>query len=430
MKKIILFLLFTPQILFSQTITTIAGTGFSGFSGDGSGATNAKIHLPYGVDVDKRGNVYIADFQNNRIRKIDAITGIITTIAGTGDTCNHMNLPISGLAATSIPIEKPAFITVDDTGNLYTSCANSFVIKINTSGIASTIANVKAQDLAIDPSGNLYMTDGFTTIYKREATSGLILVYAGKDTLGFSGDGGIATNAKLNYPYGIGIDHSNNLYLTDGNGRIRKVDASTHIISTIAGTGSSGYSGDGYPATICEMRIPTDIVLDASNNIYIAEYGSHVIRKINSATGIITTLAGNGTPGYFGDGLPLNLSKLNEPNRLVLDTAGNLYISDFANNRIRKITIRPNEIENEPMENNQFSISPNPATSKCIISVAGLINPNAAITIYDISGSIILSQPLINNNTEVSIQGICTGIYFCRIFDGIAYSTKKLTVIK
>ena len=224
-------------------ISTIAGTDYdSGYSGDGGAATSAELFYPYGVVLDSSRNVYIADRNNHRIRMINAITGNISTIAGT-------------------------------------------------------------------------------------------------DTHGYSGDGGAATSAELLAPEDMGFDSYGNLYIADkGNHRIRKVDAITGIISTIAGTGSAGSSGDGGPATDASFNQPTGVAFDSNDNIYIADYDNKRIRMVNASTGDISTIAGTGSSGYSGDGGAATLAQLAYPYKVALDSYGNVYIADKNNNRIRKLT--------------------------------------------------------------------------------------------
>ena len=222
-------------------ITTYAGNGIAGYAGDGGPATSAQLKPPEDVDVDSSGNIYIADTQNQRIRKVDAATGIIQTVAGTGSA-------------------------------------------------------------------------------------------------GYNGDGGPATSAQLKAPSGVAIDSSGNIYIADTqNFRIRKVDAATGIIQTVAGTGVAGYSGDGGPATSAQIKNPAVVAVDASGNIYIADTLNHRIRKVDAATGIIQTVAGTGVAGYSGDGGPATSAQIKNPAVVAVDASGNIYIGDTDNHRIRKV---------------------------------------------------------------------------------------------
>jgi len=239
------FILFTN--LQTPIITTISGNGHSSFSGDGGVATNASLYMPYGVVVDGSGNVFIADTYNNRIRKV-ATNGIITTVVGNG---------------SSPPLSYPYGVTLDGAGNLFLS-----------------------------DSGNCRI--------RKLATNGLITTVAGNGKYGYSGDGGSATNAELNNPIGVAVDVNGNLFIGDaGNNNVRKV-AVNGIITTVAGNGAAGFSGDGGVATSAALYSPSGIAVDASGNLFIADCINSRIRRVGT-NGIITTVAGNGNSGYSGD---------------------------------------------------------------------------------------------------------------------------------
>ena len=277
-------------------ISTIAGTTTSGYSGDGGAATSAKLYYPYGIAVDASGNIYIADQANNRIRKVTASTGIITTIAGNGTA----GFSGDGAAATSAQLNNPAAI-------------------------------------AVDGSGNIFIADQYNQrIRKITASTGNISTIAGTGTYSYSGDGGAATSATFQNPTGIELDASGNIYIADlFNHVIRKITASTGFISTVAGSGTAGYSGDGGAATSANLNYPTDIALDDSGNLYISVQYSHRIRKVSALTGNISTVAGTGTAAYGGDGGPATSAQINFPTGVSADAGGNLYIADRENHRIR-----------------------------------------------------------------------------------------------
>ena len=290
----------------SGIITTVAGTGTPGFSGDGGAATAATMDNPNSMVLDKFGNMYISDGPNNVIRKVSAATGIITTIAGTGGAGSYGN----GVPATTATFNNPYGIAVDTAGNVYIGDSyNNLVRKINASGIITTIA--------------------------------------GTGAVGFSGDGGPATAAKLSWPTDIAVDYAGNIFIADGdNNRIRVINT-TGIISTVVGSGAVGtspgvltgsFSGDGGPATNATINLPFRIQLDhATSNLYIADDGNNRIRVVNAA-GIISTLAGNGTGGFFGDLGPATAAEMSQPAGVALDNLGNFYIADWGTDRIRKVT--------------------------------------------------------------------------------------------
>ena len=337
-------------------INTVAGTGSHGYSGDGSPATSAQLNSPTNVEVDNSGDLYIVDERNFCIRKVDASTGVITTIAGTGDE----GYSGDGGPATSAQLLCPSDVAIDGPGNVYIADQNnSRIRKVDVStGVITTIAGTgtygysgdggpatsaqlySPSGVAIDGSGNLYITDVQNNcIRKVDASTGVITTVAGTGTAGYSGDGGHATSAQFYDPEGIAVDGSGNLYIADRvNHRIRRVDVTTGIITTVAGTGSRGYSGDGGPATSAQLYFPIDVTVDLSGNLYIADLWNERIRKVDVSTGVITTVAGTGTSGYSGDGGPATSAQLYFPIGVTLDGSGNFYIADRENHRIRKIS--------------------------------------------------------------------------------------------
>ena len=281
-------------------IITLAGNGTASYAGDGGPATQAAINGPLGVVADRSGNVYIADYENNCVRKV-ASSGIITTFAG---QCS--------------PTE----------GSFYSG----------DGGPAASATLFGPANLAVDAAGNLYIADAFNNrIRKVTAATGIITTVAGDGTQGFAGDGGLAIYAQLNSPWGVAIDSSGNLYIADqSNNRIRKVTASNGVITTIAGTGVRDNSGDGGPATSADVDYPFQVAVDASGDVYIAVAPGSNVRKITAANGMIENYAGNGTTGFSGDEGPATSAALNTEG-IALDSAGNLYIADTQNNRIRRV---------------------------------------------------------------------------------------------
>jgi uncharacterized protein (TIGR03437 family) len=329
-------------------LTRVAGNSRAGFSGDGGPAIDALINHPLGVAVDAIGNVFIADFGNYRIRKV-ATTGTISTIAGNG----LAGYSGDGGLAINAQMNNPYGVAVDAGGDIYIADpVNARVRRVNPSGIISTFAGNGTfgysgdgglaingeigypSGLAIDASGNLYFVDGENNVIRKVDTTGVITTVAGSGMAGYSGDGGLATKAGMS-PNAVALDNQGNLYIADYN-RIRKVSTSG-IITTIAGVGGSGYSGDGGPAKIARFNGVQGIAVDADSNIYIADEGNNRVREV-SVGGLISTVAGNGTPGFSGDGGPGISAQLSYPNALAVDASGSIYISDSSNNRIRKLT--------------------------------------------------------------------------------------------
>jgi sugar lactone lactonase YvrE len=337
-------------------INTVAGTGTNGYSGDGGLATNAELSSPDGAAVDSAGNIYVADTQNCRIRKLTASTGIISTIAGNG-TCAYAG---DSKQATSAELFEPSGVAVDSAGNIYIAdWDNSRIRKVTAStGIITTVAGNGSKGfsgdgnkatsaklnspfgVALDSAGNIYIADVDNyRIRKVTVSTGFISTVAGNGTAGYSGDGGAATSAELVGPTGVAVDAAGNIYIADSYGdRIRKVTASTGIISTVAGNGFNGHSGDGGPATSAELYYPYGVAVDTVGNIYIADSDNYRIRKVTASTGIISTMAGNGTCGYSGNGGTATSAELCLGlGGLAVDGAGNVYIADQYNERTRAV---------------------------------------------------------------------------------------------
>ncbi len=334
------------QIDTKGNINTIAGTGTAGFGGDGSAALPAQFNSPSGIAVDSSGSLFIADSLNLRIRKIAGSN--ISTVAGNGLLSDSGD----GGAATAAQLNSPLGVAVDSSGNLYVAdTGNNVVRKIAPGGVitnfagngtagfggdggAATSAQLNGpQGLAVDASGNLYIADAGNARI-REVSGGTITTVAGSGTAGFSGDGGSATGAQLNFPSAVAVDAAGNLYIADfSNNRIRKVSGAT--ITTIAGNGNAGFSGDGGQATSAQLNTPRGVAVDASNTIYIADTGNNLVRRV-TAGGAIFTLAGNGAPGFSGDGGSATAAQVGNPAAVAVDAGANVYIAD-GSARVRKV---------------------------------------------------------------------------------------------
>jgi uncharacterized protein (TIGR03437 family) len=321
-------------------INTIVGTGTGGFAGDGSDATKAQLNSPTGIAVDASGNLYIADFLNLRVRKVSS-SGSISTVAGNG----VLSFSGDGGPALSAQMNGPLGVAADTAGNLYVADTGNNVVRKVAKNVITTIAGngtagsngdgsagpsaqlSSPMGLAVDASGNLYIADSQNAKVRRVSSTGVISTAAGNGTPGFGGDGAAATGAQLNTPLGVVVDAAGNLFIADfSNNRVRKVTPAG-TISTVAGNGNSGYSGDGAPATNAQLNTPTGVALDAAGNLYIADAGNNVIRVV-TPSGTISTIAGNGTAGYSGDGGPAVKAQLVNPRAIAVDSAGNVYIAD------------------------------------------------------------------------------------------------------
>jgi uncharacterized protein (TIGR03437 family) len=344
---------------YSQTISTIAGSSLAAsFGGDNGPATAAELNVPVEVATDVAGNIYIADQFNNRIRKV-AVNGTITTIAGTGTAgFSGDNGP-----ALQAELNTPIGVFVDVSGNLIIAdVANQRIRRIDTNGVITTVAGnggtggyggdggpatsatfYNCVRAIADPAGNIYIADQSNhRVRKVSASTGIITTIAGTGAGAggngtYGGDNGPAIDAGLNNPTSLALDTSGNLYICDQfNMRVRKVDTNG-IITTVAGNGTQGYSGDGGLAINAELKYPGGMVADTSGNIFFSDDANFRVRVI-TPNGIINTVAGDGQVGFAGDGGPAIDANLNGQFGLAIDPSGNLLIADSVNNRIRKVT--------------------------------------------------------------------------------------------
>jgi trimeric autotransporter adhesin len=354
MVLIVAVLFLTAADTCAAVIHTEAGNGEGRFSGDGGAAAAASLSDPFGVAIDTAGNLYIADTSNHRIRRVNTF-GKITTVAGNGIG----TFSGDGGPATRASLNTPIGVAVDGAGNLYIADAfNNRIRKVNTAGVITTVAGngdcrfsgddgaaVSASlcapfGVAVDAPGNVYIADTSNHRIRKVDTSGIITTIAGHVKESFSGDGGSATKAGLNFPTGVTVDTAHNLFITDqSNHRIRKV-SNAGVVTTVAGNGHDGFSGDNQAATMGSLNLPIAAAVDQVGNLYIGDTLNHRIRKVTKA-GIIVTVAGNGIGGFSGDGGPASKASLNSPSGLAVDLNGNLYIADTDNNRIRKLNKVP-----------------------------------------------------------------------------------------
>ena len=291
--------------------TTFAGTEFTGFDGDGGPASSATLSYPYGMARDLAGNVVIADTNNHRIRRVDATSRIITTIAGDG---------VAGYGGDGGPAASARFN--------------------------------RPHGLAISPiTGDLIIADHHNhRLRKIAASTGFVSLLAGNGAYGFSGDNGAATSAQLAYPVNVAVNSHDDIFIADKeNHRIRRMAAAMGVITTIAGTGAAGFAGDGSAATSSQLLFPHGMVFNSQGDMIFADLNNNRIRMVASDSGIITTIAGNGVPGAAGLGGAATSANMNYPIGVALDPAGNLYVSEWSPpHRLLKVT---------------FAIQPSPSTS-------------------------------------------------------------------
>jgi len=388
------------------TVSTLAGNGTGGFA-DATNPLNASFTNPAGVAVDAAGNVYVADFYDHRIRKIDASNGAVTTLAGNGT---------AGFADATNPLDasfsNPTALAVDAAGNVYVAdFFNQRIRKIDastgavttlagngTAGFADAANPLNARfyypsGIAIDATGNVYVAD-FSNhrIRKIDASSGAVTTLAGNGTAGFV-DATNPLNASLNGPVGVVVDASGNVYVADQlNNRIRKIDASSGAVTTLAGNGIAGFADAANPLNASFNNL-TGVAVDALGNLYVADYFNHRIRKIDASTGAVTTLAGNGTAGFADATNPLNASFKN-PALVALDAAGNVYVADYNNHRIRKISITG------------YYISPALPTGLTFDQTTGAISGTPTTTLAATNYTITATNSSGSNSTIVSITVI------------------------
>lgn len=286
-------------------IETVAGNGEPGYGGDGGPAGQASLNEPKGLCVDQAGNLYIADSENHVVRRVDRATGMITTVAG---VC-------PGGMTGAVPPQSVAEAPITEDADPFAD--------------ASTDAT-KAFSQVTDVSGTVrYVTGGRLTVEQD------------------SGDGGPALRARLNFPSAVAIDRAGNLYIADTmNHRVRRVEATTGVITTVAGTGQPRYSGDGGPAVLAALNEPTGLAVN-DKALYIADQSSNRVRRVQLDTGVITTVAGDGTAAYSGDGVSADQTSLSGPSGVAVSGDGRLYIADTFNSRIRTVDAATGQIATE-----------------------------------------------------------------------------------
>lgn len=422
----------------TQIIITTAGSGTTGFTGDGNAAPSASLHGPLGVAVDRSGNTYIMDVYNYRVRKVNT-DGVITTVAGNG----NQGYSGDGSIANNAEI-MPSGIALDRQGNLYIADASHAVVrKVSTFGIISTVAGIgsagntgdggpataakldKPYGLALDTFNNLYIADAGKHVIRKVNKAGIISTIAGSDTFGYTGDGFSATLATLDSPSAVAVDHIGNVYISDfKNNVVRKVDVSNNI-STYAGVfGQYDYFGDGGMATDAKFNKLRGITVDTIGNLLIADAENNVIRMVDTG-GKISTVAGNGSAGYGGDGGNCLGANLNNPFGVAIDRYGSIYIADANNQRVRK-TYNPKLAVNNVYTAPAYHLFPNPGTE--VITVSGL-QQSDKVSIVDLSGRAVSEVWEIKNNGSQTfdIKQLAAGSYLLQVIS--AANTGK-TVLK
>jgi len=427
----------STTVMYGQYIKTIAGTGVSGYSGDGGLAIGTQLSYPSGVSVDALGNVYIADKNNYRVRKIAAGTGIISTFAGTGSFGGPLTY---GIAPTSCAFEYPIGVFSSPTGDLLVTDNYrdmTFYIDHVTGEIFSRLgcgtqgtsgdggpANMAMMELPLsaceDGAGNTYIADGWLGIRKVTAATGLASLVT-------------ATAAQ-----GVFFDLSTttDLYFSTNN-TIKKLNVVTGAMTTVAGTGVAGYSGNAGPAVSAQLSNPGNMFIDAHRILYVCDRGNNAIREINLNTGNIMTIAGNGTMGFSGDGGFAPFSRLNDPEGVWVDMSGYIYIADAGNQRVRMIipkgapggggTSSPKALNGmDNAVNEDINVYPNPSNGMFTLQV-GSAQVGASVNVYSILGQLVYQGIVADVKNTLDLSKLPSGIYTLMMRSDSGTYTQKLT---
>jgi len=441
MKSRTLFLLIFLLLVFKnsrgQYIETLAGNGIEGYTDSMGVLLNAEFNHPYGLVFDRKGNLFIADHVNSAIRRIST-SGVISTFAGT-TTFGYSGDSSQATAAT---MKRPTGIAIDKYGNLYIADAeDNRIRKVDTSGIIFTYAGAglvgysgdggpadsalfnNPCGVATDIAGNVYVADSGNNVIRVINPSGIISTFAGTGTSGYSGDGGPATAATLAAPVGVTTGSDGSVYVAEaGNNVIRKILPDATII-TFAGNGIAGDSANNIPATAAELYAPSGLALDNRGNVYISDEKNNRIRVVDTA-GIITILAGNGHSGFSGDNGPATDAELFWPKGVAVDSNYNIYIADNNNNVIRKT--RPHTARvNDPVAAG-ISIHPNPAREVVYITATAALPER--VELVNMTGQVVKQQHVFTREADIDISDLPAGCYILNCYSGGIRICKKMAV--
>ena len=424
-------------------IHTIAGTGGAGLSGDGGPALAATFSGVAGVAVDGSGNLYIADIYNSRIRMVSAATGNVSTVAGT--TCTYIMSGMGGLA-THAHLIYPNALAFDAAGNYYASdwfADAAYKVTVSTGDITNICGHDSqgcsgdggfAPDatmeipggIAVDAAGNIYIADhGNSRIRKVDALTSIVSTIAGAGSGGV--DGVPAVSASFGSINGVCVDHAGNVYISDaGFHTVRKIDNSG-IVRTIAGNGTAGYSGDGGSALSASLMNPSGLFINSNGMLFICDDQSNCVRVVNINTGVINTLAGNGSYGFSGDGGLPTAAMLAGPTGVWQDAAGSVYIADQGNNRVRKVTgatayYRTTGINN--LTGNEVSIYPNPSAGTFTVATNG----TGTIDVFNMTGAKVFTGTIDEQATFTLNEP--AGVYSAIIKTDAGTSAQKITIVR
>jgi hypothetical protein len=417
-SQVLVVLLFASQVA-GQVIVTVAGNGMGGYSGDGGPATNATMNQANDLAFDKDGNFYFSDDGVPRIRKVTP-AGIITTVAGNGSS----GYCCDGYPATLAQLKGGGGIAVDKWNNIYYADGSDHrVRKITVDGIIHTIAGtgvagyngdgIPATDaqlnipegIAVDDTGNVYIGDRLNYRIRKINTSGIITTIAGKGVAAFTPDGALADTSAIIGVSCLIVDNQGNVFLPDNN-RIRKIVNGTGVLTTVAGNGTSGYSGDGGSATFASIST-IKFTVDSVGNLYLSEGAPERIRKV-STDGTITTIAGTGAAGLENDGAPVLLARLHTPCGIAFRPAGELHYVDKSSARIRKITPKWDAASDMQLSGDALQLFPNPARD--IVTITSRVQ--LTYTLTDVTGSVVTNGTIATGTQSIPVGYLPSGIYF------------------
>jgi hypothetical protein len=432
-------------------ITTVAGDGTFGYHGDGDSAVYAELFDPHCARPDTNGNLYIADNGNSRVRMVNA-AGIISTIAGNGIPAHSGD----GGPAADAELIFPYSLAFDRYGNLFIAenvtfsgqgTGGAWVRKINRAGIISTVAGngvsgdsgdggpataaefFHISDIAIDSAGKIYIVDNLDNRVRVVNAAGVITTFAGTGSPNYAGDGHPADSAQLNSPFGVAADNRGNVYIADAqNSCVRKVNDSG-IISTFAGNGTIGVTGDGAQATAAELNDPVSVAVDSVGNVYIADVANRSIRKVDTF-GIITTIAGSGFPGSGGNGWLATAAQLSQPYGVSVAHSGNIYIADPGNENIRMAYPADTvlSVHNISSVANGINVWPEPNNGQFAVNISSVNSEPVQITITNTIGQQIEKLDAITNKEYGIKLDAPPGLYFISAVTGQGRQCVKIVL--